>query len=128
MSDNEDLYRLAADFEDVAADASDFVMKAVQVNAHNTRDTWREKSTGFAHLPAFPYSITYDVRGRDNQIEAEVGPDKSRAQGALGNLVEFGSVNNTGFGFGLAALQENEADLEQGITKALEDGRKRRGL
>ena len=40
-----------------------------------------------AYAKRFPYSITYDVKG----LDAEIGPDKSRSQGALGNILYFGT-------------------------------------
>lgn len=39
----------------------------------------------------FPRSISYDADGRLGYV---IGPDKSRTQGALGNLLYFGSKNN----------------------------------
>lgn len=38
----------------------------------------------------FPRSITHDVRG----LSAEIGPDKNRRQGALGNLLYFGGARS----------------------------------
>jgi hypothetical protein len=50
--------------------------------------------SGHAHLPAYPHAISYDVTHGFGGPSVDVGPDKGRGQGALGNLVEFGSVNN----------------------------------
>jgi hypothetical protein len=36
---------------------------------------------------SFPSSVTTDIRG----LTAEVGPDKNKRQGALGNLLHFGT-------------------------------------
>ncbi|MBT2485810.1 MULTISPECIES: hypothetical protein [unclassified Microbacterium] len=86
-----------------------------------------------AHAPAFPYSITYDIEGSGSrsagsQLSAEIGPDKDRPQGALGNLIEFGSVKNPPQGIMHGALQENEADFERGVDRAIEDALKAVGL
>ena len=54
----------------------------------------RQRISGLAHAPAYPHSISSEVKITRGAIEAEVGPDKGRAQGALGNLLEYGSVNN----------------------------------
>ena len=43
---------------------------------------------GSGRLPAFPKSITADVRG----LSAEIGPDKNLRQGALGNILYFGTA------------------------------------
>jgi hypothetical protein len=62
----------------------------VAETATATRDILREDATGHPKARHFPRSITHDVRG----LTAEIGPDKGRTQGALGNLLYFGSVNN----------------------------------
>lgn len=43
------------------------------------------------HIPGYPASITYDVESRPFGVSAEIGPDKDRNQGALGNLLEYGT-------------------------------------
>ena len=126
--DSSELDRLAADLGAVAKNAGPFIRKAVEFGARNVRDDWRENAQGMSHAPAFPSSITYDMRGgnaiRGSEIEAEIGPDKSRPQGALGNLIEYGSVNNPPQGLGLGALQREEPDFLEGLTKAESDARK----
>ena len=57
------------------------------------------KATSGRHASAYPYSITFDdVEGSAGfgagEFEVRIGPDKGRAQGALGVLMEYGSVNN----------------------------------
>jgi hypothetical protein len=44
----------------------------------------------------YPHSISYDVTEDGTTIEAEIGPDKARRgrQGALGNILEFGTSRN----------------------------------
>jgi hypothetical protein len=43
------------------------------------------------HAPAYPRAITYDTHETLKGAWAEIGPDKNKRQGALGNLFEFGS-------------------------------------
>jgi hypothetical protein len=43
------------------------------------------------HLPAYPSSITYDTETRGTTVGVVVGPDKDRNQGALGNVLEYGT-------------------------------------
>lgn len=62
----------------------------VAETATAARDILREDAKGHPKARHFPNSITHDVRG----LAAEIGPDKNRRQGALGNLLYFGSVNN----------------------------------
>ena len=126
------LDKLAADLGEVPKNIGPFVRKAVEVGARNVRDDWRQNAQGMAHAPAFPYSITYDLKGgnavRGSQIEAEIGPDKSRPQGALGNLIEFGSVHNPPQGLGLGAVQREQEDFVEGLAKAEADARKKGDL
>lgn len=62
----------------------------VEKSAAAVEKNMRQAAKGHRHFPSFPNSITHDVRG----LSAEIGPDKNLRQGALGNLLYFGSVNN----------------------------------
>lgn len=127
--DSSDLSRLAADLGKVPPVSGRNLRKAIEVTARHVRDDWRKNAAGMSHAPAFPFSITYDIDGNgESSLEAEIGPDKGRAQGALGNLIEYGSVNNSPQGLGHGALQANEADFERGINIAIDDALKAVGL
>ena len=144
--DNTELDKLAVDLGRAGPAAGPFLAQAIEVTAHNVRDTARENATGMAHAAAFPSSITFDVgAGYDissaaavvtggfsgatsTTFRAEIGPDKGRAQGALGNLIEFGSVNNPPQGIMHGALKENEADFAKGVDRAIDDALKTVGL
>lgn len=131
--DASELHTLKADLGAVPAASGQNLRKAIEVTARNVRDTARENATGMAHAPAFPYSITYDIEGAGNrgtgsQLTAEIGPDKARPQGALGNLIEFGSINNAPQGIMHGALQANQADFERGLDRAIDDALKAGGL
>jgi hypothetical protein len=70
------------------------VVKRAALNVKRDWQANARESAGRA-APAYPRSITFDDPQRKGAtIEAEVGPDKDRRQGALGNLIEYGSVNN----------------------------------
>lgn len=138
--DSSDFSKLSADLRAAGAAATPFLRKALEVTGRAIRDTARENATGISNARAFPYSISYDFvgsaggllgairAGGDHVIELEVGPDKDRAQGALGNLLEYGSVNNAPQGIMHGALQANEADFERGIDRAIDDAMKAAGL
>lgn len=147
--DNSELDKLAADLGEVSEDAGRNIPKAVEVTARKIKDDWRDEAKGMAHAPAFPFSVTYDIGsrvdqsfvqaassvisgaftgGRSTTVVAEIGPDKGRPQGALGNLIEFGSVNNPPQGLGHGALQRNEADFEKGLSLATRDAERANGL
>jgi len=131
--DAEDFSKLARDLGDVPERSGRTLRQAIEVTARHVRDTARENATGMSHAPAFPYSITYDIEGSGSratgsQLSAEIGPDKDRPQGALGNLIEYGSVKNPPQGIMHGALQANEADFERGVDRAIDDALKAVGL
>jgi len=130
--DASELHKLSADLGEVPRRSSKNLRQATEVTARNVRDTARANAAGMAHAPAFPYSITYDITGSGDSgigsnIEAEIGPDKERPQGALGNLIEYGSIKNPPQGIMHGALQANEADFERGIDIAIADALKALG-
>lgn len=123
--DTSEIDRLAADLGEVPAKAGRFLRAAVEVTSRHIKDDEREDSKGLAHAPAYPYSVGYDIKILHgfgvSVIQSEIGPDKDRRQGALGNLLEYGSINNPPKAFGKKALQRNEADFQRGIERALDD-------
>lgn len=123
--DNSEIVNLAADLGAVPDVAGRFIRKAVEVSSRRIKDDWKEQATGFVHAPAFPYSIGYDIATVNafgaSVIQSEIGPDKERRQGALGNLMEFGSVNNPTMGLGAGALERAEDDFQHGLEQALAD-------
>lgn len=65
--------------------------------AMNIKNDWRANATATAgkHARHYPRTIGYDLLpfGPDHLL-AIIGPDKGGVQGALGNLLEYGSVHN----------------------------------
>lgn len=123
--------KLAVDIAEVTALSAINVEKAVTVTARNVKDAWRDKLKGSQTLPALPYAVNYDVNvtpGATSSIDAEIGFDKDKNQGPLGNISEFGTPKTAPRGFGLASLHENEADFEKGINLASESAEKAKGL
>lgn len=92
--DTSELRRLAADVGQVPGRAVKESAPIVAKGALNIKNDMREQASGHPHFPAFPSSITFDTEVTATGIEAEIGPDKDRPQGALGNLLYFGSSKN----------------------------------
>lgn len=94
--DSSELNMLAADLGRVPGRIVNQTTKVVFRGAVNIRDSARKLAPGSRYARHYPNSITYDVDafGRPGVIEAEIGPDRNRRQGALGVLFEHGSVNN----------------------------------
>lgn len=89
-----ELDRLEADLGKAPARAIAAVNTTTVVAANKIKTTARDLISGYRHLPAYPYSITYDIKWSPFGVEAEIGPDKGLAQGPLGNIIEFGTRNN----------------------------------
>lgn len=87
-----DLAVLAVTLDSAADDALPEARKVVAKGLLNIKNGARRRVTGLQHAPAYPYSITYDMD--PGEASGEVGADKSKRQGALGNLIEYGSVHN----------------------------------
>lgn len=68
----------------------------VNRGALNVKRGWQANATASAgrHAHLYPASISYEMKPYPTGAAAEIGPDKNRPQGALGNLLEFGSVKN----------------------------------
>lgn len=66
--------------------------KVVERGAVNVKTGMRADASGHPTFRYFPRSISYDVT--DGGLGAEIGPDKDLVQGALGNIVYFGTSKN----------------------------------
>lgn len=138
------LNKLAADLGTVPAKSGPFINSAVQVTATKVKKAAQASVKGGSKAwSGLPNTIDYEVKtgGRgailsaltgagSNSITAEVGYNKARGGGKLGNIREFGAP-----GKGLAphndlanALEANQADFQAGLEKAVADGEKAAGL
>lgn len=90
-----ELKRLEYDFAEAVQLAPQESRQAVQKAAQQIKTDAQRRVGGLRHAPAYPRAISYDTRETSTGPEAEIGPDKNRRQGALGNLIEYGSVKNT---------------------------------
>lgn len=111
------LNMLVAELEHAAQVAPDEARQVVQKGLLNIKTDWRRRWSGHAHAPRLPQAVTYDSFVRGMQSGGEVGPDKDKPQGALGNLFEFGSVNNAPIPGGAPALEAERPRFE----RAMED-------
>jgi hypothetical protein len=131
--DFSELDKLAADLGEVPGNAGPNIRSAVQFTATLVK---REsaKSVGRGRWSAAAAAIDYDIHGttgaRLGGISAEVGYNKGKAGGPLGNIREFGApAQNTGPSNDLLnALENNQADFQKGLEKALKDAERKAGL
>lgn len=118
---DDDLWRLGRDLNAAGSlakrQAEDIVKKAAQ----NVKTGWQTRMRArsrHGHIPHLPKAIGYDVSRTALGADAVIGPDKDRKQGPLGNLLEFGSVNNPPHNDGGAALLAEAPNFYRAISKA----------
>ncbi len=70
------------------------------------------------HARLYPGSITYDLTVSGGRVTAVIGPDKEKRQGALGNLLEFGSSRNAPLPHLLPAFEAELPKTEQALQAA----------
>lgn len=63
----------------------------VERGCYNIKRAAAAAAAGHPHLPHYGRSISYDVTIQGHVITGEVGPDKNRPQGPLGNIAEYGT-------------------------------------
>lgn len=114
MSDLDDL---AGVLDGAADEARKQVRPVITRGALNVKTDWKRRWAHLSNAPALPAAITYDTRLTPTGAAAEIGPEKERRQGALANLIEYGSVNNAPHPGGRPAAAAEEPRL----TRALED-------
>lgn len=51
-------------------------------------------ASGIGHAPHYPRSITYETTVLATSVRVVIGPDKDKTQGALGNILEYGTSKN----------------------------------
>lgn len=113
---------LLADLKKASEEAVAQTRKVVSKGALNIKkDAKRIVSVGGRYggiyIPHYPSSITYETKASGTVVSAEIGPDKARKQGPLGNIIEYGSIHNAPLPHLSPAL-----DLEEpGFADALEE-------
>jgi hypothetical protein len=93
----------------------------VRRGALNIKKDWARRWSGLAHAPAVPRAISYDVDSSAAEVCAEIGADKQRRQGALGNILEFGTVKNAPIPAGMPALAAEEPRFVRALVEVAEN-------
>lgn len=109
------LNRLAAELAHAADIAPEDVRKVVQKGALNIKNDWRSRWAGLKHLPAVPYSITYDTTITGFHIEAQIGPEHGRNQANMAHFLEneYGSIHSAPRPGGAPALEAERPKYER---------------
>ncbi|HTI26183.1 MAG TPA: hypothetical protein VL652_34660 [Kutzneria sp.] len=113
--------RLLASLTKAQSRALPVVEAVVAKGALNIKQDWARRWTGLRHAPALPRAISYDLYHLPGSVRAEIGPDKARRQGALGNIIEFGTPKNAPRPGGLPALQSEAPKTEAALARLAGD-------
>ena len=105
--DASELRDLAADLGRIPAKSVPAAMAVVSKGAYNVKTDWQARWKGLSHAPSLADAVTYEMYGPSGigQHGPEIGPDKLRRQGALGNIIEYGTVKNSPTPGGLPAAE-----------------------
>ncbi|MFH9977943.1 hypothetical protein ACH4ND_01520 [Streptomyces sp. NPDC017179] len=93
--------------------------------AVNIKRDWRAnaRATGRKHAKLYPRSISFDFAAYGPDLfMAIIGPDKGGPQGALGNVLEYGSVKNPPHNDGGRALDAEMPRFEAQMALLAERG------
>jgi hypothetical protein len=90
--DASEVRELASDLIHVPEEKLPELKRSLSRGALKIKNDMRDEAKSSGSYKHFHRSISYDLE-RDG-LSAEIGPDKDKIQGALGNLLYFGSSNN----------------------------------
>ncbi len=111
-------------FEDAQSDVDTELRRVINRAALNVKTTWAARWAPSRHLPHIGASVSYDVTGASPHWKAAIGPDKLRAQGPLGTIIEDanGRARNRATHAGNRAGAAEEPRFESSVANAGEKG------
>jgi len=90
-----DARRLEADLGKIPGRVVRDVEAVTKRAAQNIKTMMAADAENDGHYPDFADAVTYERKFSSlTSIDYEIGPDKDRRQGALGNILYFGTSNN----------------------------------
>jgi hypothetical protein len=108
--------KLANDLGKIAGNAVKDVDSVLKKGAQNVKEEMSADATDSEHFKGMAGSISYDSRYSIGTPRYEVGPDKGRRGGALGNIAYFG----TSRGGGTLDIEKPLRNEEPRLTAALD--------
>ena len=123
VEDGGELRRFISDVAAATRGALPKVDAVVKRGAHNVKEDLSEQAAESTHFSSkrgrgLETAMSYDSNYRPGVVQYEVGPDKARRGGALGNIFFFGGANGGGGTGDLDGALKRE---EPRMVKALGD-------
>lgn len=116
---------LADEFRRIRSRLKPALHKAAVKSAVSLRDDARARiiaQSTKGYVDQYPRSITHTVTDSAGGIvTAEVGPDKNKKQGALGNILEYGTSKNPPYPHLQPALDHEADGFEKNLGDAAEE-------
>jgi len=129
----DELTTLSADLGTVADNTGSHINSAVQRTSVLVKDAARSSvqsgGKGWRHIArAIDYEVTTFQGFGASVIKSEIGYNRDKPAGHVGNLREYGTPKLAPHSDLRTALEANQADFEKGIEKAIGDALKEAGL
>lgn len=118
--DTSEFRALAADLGKASREVFKEAEKVTEKAAHNIKTTMADDAKSSGTYRHFAGSISYDRAMSVGQIGYEIGPDKDRTQGALGNILYFGTSKNAPVLDVEVGLRKEAPEFEKRITDMAE--------
>lgn len=119
--DTSELTQLEADLGKIPGRMVKDQIEVVEKSAQRVEAAWRQRWSGLSHAPHLAKAVTHDVKVRPGEVTGIIGPDKELRQGALGNVIEYGTSKNAPIPGGGPALTVEEPRLLKAIGDIAED-------
>lgn len=120
MSGADELRKFAKDLGEVTAVSQIQVRGVIQKGALNIKNDLIAGIPSGSSWRGLKGSISYDTKYGNGTVEAEIGPDKDRRGGPLGNLYYFGGSRGGGYGDLDGPLAREAPNLERELGKLVD--------
>ena len=116
---------LAADLNRIRGRLQPAMKKVTSKGALNVKTAAKQSildQTQHLFVKQYPNAITYTITQSTGMfVEAEIGPDKDKPQGALGNILEYGTSLNPPYPHLGPSLDAEADSYEQYLGDAVRD-------
>lgn len=116
-----DLRKLVEDLSAAPERALGAIDRVVEKGAVNIKRDWRASVGGSEAFKHLQFAVGYDRFRTTDSLGADIGYDKDRVQGPIGNIAEFGTVDTAGRLDGQRALLAEEERFVAALETAAEE-------